>query len=300
VLIVADERDRRVLVDGYARVAALRDLARDMVEALELALKEEEALLFCRKLSGARPISALEEGWWCRELVEKHGKHPTEIAVALDRSPSWVSRRLALVRELPQSVQEAVRRGALSAQAAQKYLVPLARANAEHCERLVARLGAKGVSVREMHQLYVGWKGGDSEQRETLLAEPRLYLKACADRHSSEEPQESRLVKDLEAVVGLSRRIRAHLRGGGLDRLPWRARQAFVEAWREASLVFESLRHLMKKEDADAGSRHADSDLAPVARGTFDSLDLETGRCVPQRGALGDSQRLGGGAARRA
>lgn len=261
VLIVA-ENDRRVLVDGYARVAALRDLARDLVDAVELPLGEEEALLFCRRLSGARPISALEEGWWCRELVEEHGKHPTEIALALDRSPSWVSRRLALVRELPESVQEAVRHGVLSAQCATKYLVPLARANANDCERLVKALGEKGASVREMHQLYVGWKGADPERREALLCEPRLYLKACASRRTREEPSESRLVKDLEVAVGLCRRVRSHLRGGALDRLGWKDREALLAAWREGQPVFESLRSLME-EETDARSGHPSGDPAP-------------------------------------
>ena len=41
---------------------------------------------------------------------------------------SWVSRRLALVHELPEAIQERVRRGEVGAHGAAKYLVPLARA----------------------------------------------------------------------------------------------------------------------------------------------------------------------------
>ena len=297
-VLVSGKPGAYVLIDGYARVFALRELARDVVEGVELGLSEEESLLLCRKLAGTRTSSALEEGWWCRELIEEHGKTPAELACALDRSPSWVSRRLALVRTLPESVQDAVRRGALCAQAAQKYLVPLARANAQDCERLVLSLGEKGASVREMHELYVGWKGGTPQQRETLLADPRLYLKACSDRRPSEESP--RLVKDLETVVGLCRRIRAHLRGGVLVQLPWRERRTFLESWREATLIFGSLREVMNKEGVDAGSADSNGDLAPPPGGTLDPFDREAGGCVAERGAFGDPHGLCTGSATRA
>jgi hypothetical protein len=50
---------------------------------------------------------------------------PGRAGPSLTRSVSWVSRRLALVRELPESIQEHVRRGEIVAHAAEKYLVPL-------------------------------------------------------------------------------------------------------------------------------------------------------------------------------
>jgi hypothetical protein len=65
-----------------------------------------------------------------------------------------VSRRLALVEELPETIQEHVRRGELPAHAAMKHLVPFARANPEACERLVAAIAGKGLTNRQIGQLY--------------------------------------------------------------------------------------------------------------------------------------------------
>lgn len=247
-VVVVSAEGAYVLIDGYARVGALRELSRDAVEGVDVGLGEEKALLLYRELSGGRSRSALEEGWWCQELLERYGRTPCELATVLERSISWVSRRLALVRVLPESVQEAVRRGVLSAQAAQKYLVPLARANASDCERLVARLGERGASVREMHELYLAWRRGDPEQRATLLEEPALYLASRAGVRGKEEARESRLIKDLQAALFLCRRLRSHLQGGALDRMIWREREALFSAWREGHSVFEGLRSFLEKE----------------------------------------------------
>jgi ParB family transcriptional regulator, chromosome partitioning protein len=57
------------------------------------------------------------------------------LAQRFDRTVSWVSRRLSLVRTLPEAIQQHVHDGHLVAHAAMKYLVPLARANAGDCLR---------------------------------------------------------------------------------------------------------------------------------------------------------------------
>ena len=104
-----------VLIDGYARVRALRRLGRDTVEATVLPTGEVEALLFAHRLDGQRPRSVLEEAWLLRELVEGHARTQALLARELGRTTSWVSRRLALVRVLPDQVQEAVRAGRIPA-----------------------------------------------------------------------------------------------------------------------------------------------------------------------------------------
>lgn len=104
VMVIRGEAQPFVLIDGYARVQALRMLARDLVEATVLDLPEVEALVMGVGLDNTRQRSALEEGWLLRELVEAHGLSLEVLARKLDRSRSWVSRRLALVGALPESV----------------------------------------------------------------------------------------------------------------------------------------------------------------------------------------------------
>jgi hypothetical protein len=60
--------------------------------------------------------TALEVGWLLAEL--EVGYRLDELARRFDRSASWVSRRLALVEVLPETIQQQVRKGKVLAQVA--------------------------------------------------------------------------------------------------------------------------------------------------------------------------------------
>lgn len=235
--------ERYVLIDGYARLAALSELKRDSVEATVLELTEAHALLLAFRLERNRARSAIEEAWLLRELLS-HSLMQRDLAALLGRSASWVSRRLALIEVLPQLAEEAVRSGRVPAQAAMKYLVPLARANSAHCERLVRNLGMQRLSVRQMAQLYAGWRAGNAEQRAALVEQPLLYLALEHKQSTPEAPadsgaeREQRLVRDLGALAGICRRAREALRERERD-LPWPAVLRY--AWQEAQAGFAAL-----------------------------------------------------------
>ncbi len=59
VVHASDGADRYVLIDGYARVAALREIASDVVDAVVLELSEADALMISHRLDGQRRRSAL-------------------------------------------------------------------------------------------------------------------------------------------------------------------------------------------------------------------------------------------------
>ncbi|HEX4227752.1 MAG TPA: hypothetical protein VHZ07_03720 [Bryobacteraceae bacterium] len=126
------------MIDGYKRIAALQQLRRDTVEATVWPMGEAEALLLSRSLRLSPQESALEQGWLLSEMEERFGYSLDELARRFDRSLSWVSRRLALVELLPETVQRRVREGTITAQIAMKYLVPIARISAGDCERMAA------------------------------------------------------------------------------------------------------------------------------------------------------------------
>ncbi|WP_437798293.1 ParB/RepB/Spo0J family partition protein [Sorangium sp. So ce693] len=107
----------------------LRRLGQDTVRATAWDLGEAEALLLERMMRAGDADNALEQGWFLRELRERFGLSGEELSKRFGRTPSRVSRRLALVAELPESVHAHVRPGSIGAHAAMKYLVPLARAN---------------------------------------------------------------------------------------------------------------------------------------------------------------------------
>jgi len=128
-IVVVRETPEFVVIDGYKRVRALQRLGRDTVRGTCWDVAELEALLLERSLRRACE-DPLDQAWLLAELRDRFGLSPEELARRFERSKSWVSRRLALIQSLPHAIQEQVRSGALSAHAAMKYLVPLARPTA--------------------------------------------------------------------------------------------------------------------------------------------------------------------------
>ena len=281
-IVVMQDGERYVLLDGYARVGALRALGRDEADALLLALPEAEALVLSHQLDNSRRRSALEEGWMLRVLVDEHGMRQGELAEKLDRSESWVSRRLGLVRTLPTGVQRAVQLGFVPAQAAQKNLVPLARANSQQCERLVASLGRRGASVRELAWIYDGWRRADAAGRERIVADPRLFLQAAAATREAPPGPDAEdglavLTGALGGIAAQCRRACRQLERGRPVPRNRREEHALCSAWAGARAAFAALcAHLDEgdEENTDnAGSRDEDRGAQAPRRGTFETED---------------------------
>jgi ParB/RepB/Spo0J family partition protein len=212
VLVVEREPDRYVLIDGYQRVGALEKLGRDTVKAVVLPLGEAAALIFKHHQERSRRRSALEDAWLLRVLTEDHGLEQHEVARRLGHSPSWVCRRLGLVTVLPASVQELVRTGQLSAHSTMRHLLPLARANRAHCERLAAHLAGHELSTRQMEKLYVTWRASDDPARARLVEQPLLFLQAAEELQQPEPPQpDAALIKDVTVIGAVCRRVARRL-----------------------------------------------------------------------------------------
>ena len=260
VPVSAEEAGGYVLIDGYRRVKGLQVLGRDTVEAVELPLDESGALLFRYCQESVHPRTALEDGWFLRELLEEHGMSRVELSRRLQRSESWVSRRLSLVRELPEEAQELVRRGKLCGHGAMRYLVPLARAKRSACQELVSHLSGRRTSARELKRVYLSWKSGDAEQRHLVVSNPELFLKAAeaiggnAPEPRVEGDEIQAVTKDMEILEAVSHRARRRIR-----EMEGTMPAAVIEVWQAARWSFGVLSEAMERR-IDAGSRDAVSD----------------------------------------
>ncbi len=127
-----------------------------------------------------------------------------ELARRWDRSVSWVSRRLALVELLPETIQQQVREGKLGAQLAMKYLVPMARINLEDCARMALAFVQQHCNTRQAGQLYAAWREGARVVRERILAEPELFLKTQR-QPTARSPAAAGVERDLETAVANAR-----------------------------------------------------------------------------------------------
>lgn len=259
VVVIADH-ERYVLVDGYVRVGALRRLGKDTVSALEWALPEPDALVQRRHLASGTPGPALEDAWVLVYLHKACGLGLDELGRRFCRSKSWVSRRLALVGQLSEAVQQSVRAGIVPAHAAMKYLVPLARANRRDCDKLVAGIGTARISAREVAALYDGYRRADAAGRERLCADPWLYLRAVRAQASADEDASTSLAKDLSLICATSWRAHRRIGLGALGTEASYGRGPLHGAWRSTQAAFAALQKAMRafsEVEPDAGPEHA-------------------------------------------
>jgi ParB/RepB/Spo0J family partition protein len=301
VVVPASGSAGYVLVDGYRRVRCLRRLQRDTVCAVAWEMTETEALIF-RQVVHAEAVSALEQAWLLRTLHEEHEVGMEELARRFDRSVSWVSRRLSLLRELPEPVQQRVREGGIVPHAAMKYLVPLARANEADCLRLVEAIKPRLLTTRQMGQLYQAYMRGNEKARELVVSEPLLVLRVEDEtrRKGAEiapSPVEA-LISDLHAIGGLVRRASSRLRRG-VALLPPDKEQAW-RAFRQAQLDFAELQHRCEKELNDARPCHTNGDPGTEEPGLRRPPDRTDAAHLPRGGAQGARRGHAGGAADRA
>lgn len=253
VVVPGEAPERFVLVDGYKRVRALRRLGQDLVGATCWDLSEADALILDRLLHTGEGATALEQGWLLQELSVRFQLSLEDLGRRFARSASWVSRRLALVGELPPAIQDHVQRGELPAHAAMKYLVPLARANPEACARLVAAIAGKGLTNREVGQLYAAWREGLPAVRERVLAAPLLFLKARQAVGGVPADEGRALMDDLDMLAAVARRARRRLRHGVFRCLLPPERQEVNRLGAAAREELDRLAARLREEEDDAG-----------------------------------------------
>ncbi len=246
-MVVIAEAERFVLIDGYKRVRALKRLGCDTAQATSWQVEEADALLLERGLRRGSE-DALDQAWLLAELQERFGWSVEELARSFEHSKSWVSERLGLIQTLPVSIQEQVRVGCLSAHAAMKYLVPLARTDARAAHQLAAVIAPLKPTSRQVGVLYQGWRCGTARTRELILASPQIYLQARSSQTPVPPSATQRFLQDLGALSGVARRAYRTLQDGPLQQLLESERLEVKEAFTRVNADLQRLIHRIELE----------------------------------------------------
>jgi len=194
-----------VLIDGYRRVAALRKLGRDtaLVECWSCAVAEAVVQVLAR--SRSRAFTAVEEALLLRDLVHAQSLSLREAARQCGRDVSWVQRRLQLLGEVPEAVLQAVCREQVSTWSAVRVFVPLARANAEHAQRLLVSLSQpqQALSTRELNTWFAQYRCSQRGQRERMVEHPRLFIDSLNERERERAAKQLKGGPEQQAVAEL-------------------------------------------------------------------------------------------------
>ena len=275
VVAVSDNPDGYLVIDGYKRIAALEQLGRDTVEAVIWPMGECDALVLERSMRLSQRDTALEEGWLLQELRDRFGYSLDDLARRFDRSISWVCRRLALVELLPQMIQQKVRMGELPAHVAMKYLVPMARANIDDCQRMADAFAAHRFTSRQAGELYAAWRDASPAIRQRILEDPQLFLKA--QQQVETQPRlADELLRDLTMVLAITNRASRRLARAA----PLMGQDQFDAAERKIACTIKDLGFLAQRihkeqqqhveqrpTDSDSGTPRSESQQKPDCEG---------------------------------
>jgi ParB family transcriptional regulator, chromosome partitioning protein len=213
----APEDGQLVLIDGYRRVSALTRVGIDTALVQCWPCPVGQAIAQVLVQSRSRTFDPIEEALLLRELIDTHGLSQREAASQCVRDVSWVQRRLMLLDALPEELVQAVRSAQVSCWAAARILAPLARANSAHAVQLLHSLAGSPLSTRELRVWFEQYQGAQQQQRERMVAHPRLLIDSLHERVSERSAKDLRagpeheIVRELRRLQDLLRRVYRHL-----------------------------------------------------------------------------------------
>ena len=194
-VVAAEEGDRFVLVDGFARALAAKRVGIQelLVETMRLTGPQMKAQMLIRNRE--RTPLLVEEFRIVRELVEVDGLSQVEVADQLERHKSWVCRRLAMVRRLSPELLGEAELGQLSAGSLSK----LAELPVRNQEQVWAAAHGAGLPGRDVGVLATLWRQAtDPSARSWLLKNPAQAL-ACF-RNQPDRPTDPHLGEAGDAL----------------------------------------------------------------------------------------------------
>ena len=213
VIALREGMDSFVLIDGYLRVKAVRHCRRDTVAAEIWECKEEEALVEVLARAHTRKWDLIEEAALLRELYHQYHLPQSRIASLLGRKQGWVSGRLALYDALSEDILELIRKGCISTWAATRVIAPIARAIPEHGKVLCENLSQEDLSTRDLALFFRHYQKANRKQRENMVLQPALFLKALHAREEATEAKglkegvEGKWLRELRWIAHMLRRL---------------------------------------------------------------------------------------------
>lgn len=205
-LLTVSEGKQIILMDGYQRYSALRQIGRDTADIVNIEMTEADSLLQLLTQRGERQWEAIEEAGLIQELHHRFNYSFSEIGKKTGRDKSYMKRRLDLLESLPEEILKRVLAGTVSTWAANRVLVPLARANAEDAITLASHLDKSPLSTRQLKTFYDHYQKSNRKVRRRMIESPDLFIKTNTTASETEGPEEKWL-RDAGAVCGILGRL---------------------------------------------------------------------------------------------
>lgn len=218
--VISLSDSRHVLLDGFKRYRCAVKLSLPVVPVVVLDNNEAMGILKLIRLSGSKGLSSLEEASLVDELHHGHGMSVVEISRRLERSISWVSVRLGILRDMSEAVRKKIFAGEFPVR---NYLYSLRhftrvkdRRRKEEVDCFVCCVSGKGLSTRDIDLLAGAWfKGGEvlkSQIENGNIDWTLRQLKAADTEQDSngdnlKDNVEARVLRNLEIVYAIIHKL---------------------------------------------------------------------------------------------
>jgi len=173
-IIVRAYEEGPQVIDGFKRVYAAMDLMIVDMECYLVDVDEQEAKVLLLSYNRTnQSMEVWEEAMVLKSMLEGGGLEQRHLAKLVDRSPSWVSRRLSLISKLDEEVAAEIRMGSITSSHA-RALLRLPRGNQVDLARVISHFH---LSSRLSERLVDAWlEAEDADEQGVILAHPEHFL----------------------------------------------------------------------------------------------------------------------------
>ena len=162
------------VIDGFKRVYAAMDLMIVDMECYLVDVDEQEAKVLLLSYNRTnQSMEVWEEAMVLKSMLECGDLEQRHLAKLVDRSPSWVSRRLSLISKLDEEVASEIRMGTITSSHA-RALMRLPRGNQADLARVISHFH---LSSRLSERLVDAWlEAEDEDEQGVILSHPEHFL----------------------------------------------------------------------------------------------------------------------------
>ncbi len=257
VIVISDNTQGLVLVDGYLRIRALQKLGADRCDGEIWECDLATALLLRLTTMRERHLEAIEEASVLDVLHHELGLSQNEIARRIARDVSWVNRRLSLLKNLPSIVRESHYQGRLSTWVITRVIQPLARANEEHANQLVMHLDKHPQSTRDIQRFFEHYESSNKEVRHRMMTEPTLFFESLENKNQLQDAKqlnmgpEGRWRKNLEMIKNIVKRLQKLVTTVFYSNQDEQEQRQLQRNFKETQQVFVEFENLVEKQIHD-------------------------------------------------
>jgi hypothetical protein len=214
------------------------------------------------------------------------------------RKQSWVSGRLALYSALSEDLMESIRKGAISTWAATRVIAPIARAIPEHGKILLENLSKVSLSTREMVLWFRHYQKANRQQRDNLVRQPLLFLKALRAKEEATEAKvlkegpEGKWLRECKLIAHLLRDLLKEV--PTLFGLPSVDRRTLLTAFGESQTLFIKLQNQIRRFNRDDHPGDETSHFESFSAGSANPADQPDPQTLSKHDPTGPAGEVAG------